>query len=103
MKIRNKEQFKEAMKIIAMTILTIVAIVIIANYLRVNGFEGFFTTNLYKDAFEKNPNDIILINRLEASFIIGIVLMGYFELKSNNELYELKREEERLCKIYSNH
>ena len=97
LRIKDKEQFKEAMKIITIAVLSIIVTIIIANYLRANGLDDFFTTNLYRDAFEKNPNDIILINRMEALIIIGILVLVPQELKYNKELRNIEREEERLC------
>ena len=98
LRIKDKEQFRNAMKIIIIAILSIIATIVIANYFKVNGFDSLFTTNVYKEAFERNPNDIKLINRVEATLIIGILALVPSELKYNKELQELKREEEELCK-----
>ena len=98
LRIKDEEQFKEAMKIIIMAVLGIVMTIIIANYLRINGLDGFFTINAYKDAFEPNPNDIKFINRMEAVIIIDILALVPSELKYNKELRDLEREEEKLCR-----
>ena len=98
LRIKDEEQLRNAIKIIIIAILSIIVTIIIANYFRANGFDSLFTTNVYKEAFERNPNDIILINRIEAVLIIGILALVPSELKYNKELQELKREEEELCK-----
>lgn len=97
LRIKDEKLFKQAIKVISMAILSIIVVVIIANYLKVNGFSGFFTADLYKGAFEKNPNDIILINRMEVSIIVCIMFMAQNELKYNKEIRDLEREEGEIC------
>ena len=97
MRIANKKQFKEAMKVIVISIACIVLTIVIASVLKTRGLESLFTTNIYKEAFETNPNDIVLINRLEVVTVIGIIALCYNELYYNAEIYKIEREEEKLC------
>jgi len=97
LRIKNKEQFKEAIKVIAISIACIILTIVVAGVLKARGLESLFTTNLYQEAFETNPHDITLINRTEAVSILGILWLAYNELKSNAEMANFKREEEELC------
>lgn len=103
MRIKDKKLFKEQMKVIIISVVLIIVTILVATYLRNNGFESLFTTNLYKEAFERNPNDIILINRLEAIFIIGIFALGIQELKYNKKESLIEKEGEELCKWLLSH
>lgn len=97
MRVKDKKLFKKQMVTILIGIVSIMVTIVIANYLREKGFSVIFTTNLYKEAFEKNPNDIKLINWLEGSFILGIFAQVIVGLKYNKEMRKLEREEEREC------
>ena len=97
MRIKDKKLFKKQMVTIVIGIVSIIGIILIANYVKEKGFSVFFTTNLYKEAFEKNPNDIKLINWLEVSFILGIFAQVIVGLKYNKEMRKLERREEREC------
>ena len=97
MKIKDKKLFKEQMKTIIIAIVSIIMTIIIATYLRHNGFESLFTTNLYKEAFQQNPNDIVLINEIELVVIIGILALSIQELKYNKQENLIEKEGERLC------
>lgn len=97
MKIKNKKLFKKQVVTIVIGIVSIIVTILVANYLREKGLSVFFTTNVYKEAFEKNPADIKLINRMELAIIICILAIVPQELKYNKELRKLEREEERLC------
>lgn len=103
LRIKDKEQFRDAMKTLAIALISIILTIIVANVLKERGLESLFTINMYKEAFETNPNDIILINRLEEICIIGILVQVAIELKYNQELYSLKREEERVCGLSLEH
>lgn len=97
LRIKDKKLFKEQMKVIIMAMVAIIVTIILASYFRANGFESLFTIENYKEAFERNPADIKLINWLEGTFVIGILALVPGELKYNKELRELEREEEEIC------
>lgn len=97
LRIKDRKLFKQAMKVLAIMIISIILVVGFANYLKINGLDSLFTTNLYREAFGRNPNDIVLINRLEVVLIVGIVFMTISELKSNKEIRDLEKEEELIC------
>lgn len=103
MRIKNKKLFKEQMKVIIISVALIIVTILVSIYLRNNGFESLFTTNLYRKAFERNPNDIILINRFETIIIIGILVLGYQELKYNKQESLIEKEGEELCKWLLSH
>jgi len=96
LRIKDKKLFKQSMKVLAIMVMSIILVAGFSNHLKIDGLESLFTTNLYREAFEKNPNDIFLINRMEVLFILGIISMGIMELKSNKEIRDLEKEEERI-------
>lgn len=93
---RYGKRFRYAMLIIALTIISIIAINLFGKYLLVNGFSSAFTQPGLRQAFELTEFDIKFINLLRIALSILAIFTGYFNLEYNSEMMKLERKERRL-------
>lgn len=93
-RIKDKKQFKRAITIILLTIVSIVLVTFFMENLKINGFGSLFTIPTYKEAFSVTEFDIKIINLFEKCSVIFILLMSYINLDYYSELAKIEREEE---------
>ena len=94
---------KKQITTIIVAVIIMIAIGVIANYLKINGFGKLFTIRSYQEAFKVTDYDRFIV-KIFASALEAMVCFGcYVRLQYNKEIDDIEKEEEEFMKeVYKN-
>ena len=87
-----KKLFKKQMMTIIIAMMIMVAICLIANYLKTYGFSKLFTIKAYKEAFTITAYDKFLIKIFATALELLAMVGCYIELEFNKKMADLEED-----------